>query len=1184
MDSHASTCILHSYLAAILLKTKNHTILASSTKPLHQMKSIFLLVTSLLFASISIAQNNKQLELVNKATQTDNLRELSKTFRQEANRNKSRAIAKARQKGWAIKKTVNGRFMELQALDAEGNPLYLITDNANAAISVSTNELYSGGSLGLSLDGTGMIAGEWDGGGTLTTHNEFNNTGSSRVNQMDFVEGTHYHATHVAGTIMGGGAYSPAKGMAYNASLSAYDWNTDESEMATEAANGLLISNHSYGYIGGYYWNGTEWLWNGFDLISDQEDYKFGFYNSYAQDWDEIAFNAPYYLIVKSAGNDRGDGPADGDYPQDGPYDCIIYNGIAKNILTVGATEDVAGGYSGDPADVVMSDFSSWGPADDGRIKPDICGNGVGLTSAYNSADNAYASMSGTSMSSPSVTGSLLLLQEYYYDLYNTYMKSATLKALVLHTADECGPDDGPDYMFGWGLLNSETSADLISTRNVESFIKEESYSGSDIILDVSATGLEPLIVTIVWTDPAGTPPSSYSLDPSDIMLVNDLDLTVSDGGTTHYPYMLDKDNPSDAATTGDNDVDNVEKIYIASPSASTYTITISLEGSLTNSSQDFALIVSGIENDIASIATYEPTNVLETTADISGEVINDNSSTVTESGFVYSTSTAPTTADSYVSVSSGVSSYSTSLSGLTVATTYYIRAYAINGNGTAYGDEQNITTRNSTTWSGSSWSNGTPAAGVDAIINGNFAATAGWECETLTINSSYTFTLGSTDYVTVNGNLTVAGTFNIESDATGAGSLITYGSIENTGTINIERYVTSVDWHLISVPNNNTTASTFVGDYLEPWDETTGSWSNITDVAATLSPLQGYGYQKPSGDANTYTFTGTPNTGSQSIEITYTEIAESGYDGANLLGNPYPSSIDWSDLDNIYGAVYYWDGVQYASWNNGEAINGGTQYIPPMQGFFIVLEEHGGNFNLTNAHRTHTGADNYYKEAQTISNGIVLAASNGSFSDELYIKFDEDTSDEYELWYDAYKFLSNTKGLPQLYSITNEIKFSIDVRPETGVIQLGYQNNEDGVYQIGMKEMDGISGAFLEDTKLDIFHNLEGEDYLFEWSVNDSEKRFKFHLSTTATENIQDDIDNEFVKIYTYNKQLYIRSEELLQNVNILVIDMLGRSVYEKQLNTLQEEIISLPLRDGVYTVIVKSASLTQIQKIIFN
>jgi len=419
----------------------------------------------------------------------------------------------------------------------------------------------------------------------------------------DGTSGTHYHSTHVAGTMIAAGVDPYAKGMAPLAELEAYDWNSDDAEMAAAAAAGALVSNHSYGFSRGWAWNGSSWDWYGDQGISVYEDYMFGFYDSYAANWDDIAYNAPYYLICKSSGNDRGDGPgstpstAEIDGGSDG-YDCIGSQGVAKNILTVGAVEDIPVGYT-QPSDVVMSSFSSWGPADDGRIKPDVVGNGVGLFSTYDGANDDYNSISGTSMATPNVAGSLILLQEHYEDLNGSgsKMRAATLKALVIHTADEAGSNPGPDYKFGWGLVNIERAAAKITEDQTNTVIIEQSLSnGGSYTAAGTATSGYPIKVSVVWTDPKGTP-TSAQVNPSTSMLVNDLDLRVEDPAarTVHYPWKLDRNNPANAATnTGENNRDNVEVVYIENPTpGETYTITVDHDGTISGS-QAFSMIISG--------------------------------------------------------------------------------------------------------------------------------------------------------------------------------------------------------------------------------------------------------------------------------------------------------------------------------------------------------------------------------------------------------------------------------------------------------------------------------------------------------------------------------------------------------------------------------------------------------------
>jgi hypothetical protein len=384
--------------------------------------------------------------------------------------------------------------------------------------------------------------------------------------------------------------------------------------MATAASSGLQVSNHSYGYATGWYYDGADWYWFGDLSINTVEDYGFGFYDSEAQTWDQIAYDAPEYVIVKSAGNDRNDfgpGAGGGHYHWDGGwvwatdthdpdggsdmYDCVSWNGNAKNIITVGAVNDIPLGYT-QPSDVVQTVFSSWGPCDDGRIKPDIVANGAGLYSCSDAGNASYITYSGTSMSSPNTSGSINLLIGHYEATHGSAKpRSATIKGVIIHTADEAGTNDGPDYQNGWGLMNTETAADIIAADVTQPMrIHEDDLSnGETDYYHFRVYTTKDLRVTIAWTDPPGTPPSP-SLNPTTPMLVNDLDLRVVHVGsaTTYYPWILDRANPGNAATTGDNSVDNMERIDVENASAGLYVVSVSHKGSL-SSSQQYSIVCS---------------------------------------------------------------------------------------------------------------------------------------------------------------------------------------------------------------------------------------------------------------------------------------------------------------------------------------------------------------------------------------------------------------------------------------------------------------------------------------------------------------------------------------------------------------------------------------------------------------
>ena len=557
-------------------------------------------IISVLFIAILILSSGSMVAQF--STNTEKLKEMSERLTLEWQEKEQRVLDYTTTYDVPVTFESEGVFHQMMDV-VDGKPVYYRTDNKGAAATTRVDQLWEGGNSGLELTGQGYYQlGEWDAGSVRVSHQEFTDQGNSRVIMQDGASATHYHATHVAGTMVAAGVNINAKGMGYGGSLKAWQWSNDEAEMANAASNGLQISNHSYGTARGWNYNNGNWTWYGSASIDPDEDYKFGFYDSGSRQWDDIAHNAPYYLIVKSAGNDRGEGPSgagNGQPEVDGGtdgYDCISPKGIAKNIMTVGAVTEVSN-YTG-PESVNMSDFSCWGPADDGRVKPDIVGKGVDVYSTMDGSNDAYGSLQGTSMSAPNVAGSMAMLQLHYNNVFGEYMLASTLKGLVLHSADEAGEHDGPDYIFGWGLMNAERAAQIISDNEGQIVIDEIVLpNGDSFTREVTVPEGNNFKVTICWTDVPGSP-TSPQLNPSNPMLVNDLDLKVEDANSNvYYPYSLNRDDPSAAATTdGKNYVDNVEMILMEGIDAGTYTITVDHDGTLAGGGQVFSMIISGID------------------------------------------------------------------------------------------------------------------------------------------------------------------------------------------------------------------------------------------------------------------------------------------------------------------------------------------------------------------------------------------------------------------------------------------------------------------------------------------------------------------------------------------------------------------------------------------------------------
>lgn len=546
--------------------------------------------------------------------------------------NMQKALSLAKERGWPLAiKGREGRIAILTGVDFLGMPSYTVSQNNTiAAATTRANQLWPGGASGLNLTGStanmkNKIA-VWDEGAVLGTHVEL----TGRITQKDNPSSVADHSTHVSGTMIASGINPSARGMAYGVQgLIAYDFQNFSTEMASEAAN-LLVSNHSYGNLAGWSYNESQSRWEFYGQPNANEDYKFGFYSDVAQTLDDIAFNAPNYLIVFSAGNKRTEnGPAVGSpyfrlnasgqmisagnrpsgISSNDSYDVIpAYNG-AKNVLTVGAVNGLPSGYSR-KEDVIMSNFSSWGPTDDGRIKPDIVADGVNVLSPIATSTNSYASFSGTSMSSPNAAGSLFLLQEYYSKLKaGAFLRAATIKGLAIHTAEEAGPTPGPDYQFGWGLLNVEKAAAVITAAvpsnnaatSAHLLYENTLNNGATFSTSVIASGKGPLAATISWTDPKGGVDNVNILNNRAKKLINDLDIRVTtNSGTftsTFFPWALDVNSPAFPATQNDNSTDNVERINITDSTipGQLYTITVSHKGTLVNNLQAYSLLVSGV-------------------------------------------------------------------------------------------------------------------------------------------------------------------------------------------------------------------------------------------------------------------------------------------------------------------------------------------------------------------------------------------------------------------------------------------------------------------------------------------------------------------------------------------------------------------------------------------------------------
>ena len=560
--------------------------------------------------------------------------------------------------------TKNGDYSELVGQNAVGKPMYLLTGNNNIVTGIKANVLHSGFD-GFLLEGLGSRIALWENGQPRGAHELFRTAvptslATSRVKYVSGQNPTLFrHATHIAGTLIGN-QFSPSasspinqlvKGVAYKGEIKAWDWLNVPSEMQTAAAvDNIKIGNTSFG-INPLYMHPVE----------------FGRYNEIAMQWDAVMCANTEFQIVKSVGNARDDLDTNG-FPQYSQvsvlngYDLLEGAGISKNVLVVGsvnlATISQPVGPSSATATSVVSStqigepYSSWGPTDDGRIKPDLVSHGKNVFSSLETQNNTYGYYSGTSQAAAGVTGGIVLLQEYWKKTTTipnpNPMWSSTARALLIHNVDEID-EKGPDYRNGWGYVNIAKAATTIKNRSKNVIIREDILTNGQVIkLNIAASGQEDLKVTIAWTDPAGNvvPIDVNNPNPSlneiASKLVNDIDIRLirkdangNDDLTLLDPTILAPNNNvlfpwimrqqiagnSEAvlarkAERGDNNRDNVEKIEVYQnlipATGGMFQLQISHKGTLVETcsvGQKFSLIVSGVSfcnNDLVFLQNQD--------------------------------------------------------------------------------------------------------------------------------------------------------------------------------------------------------------------------------------------------------------------------------------------------------------------------------------------------------------------------------------------------------------------------------------------------------------------------------------------------------------------------------------------------------------------------------------------------
>ncbi len=1041
-------------------------------------------------------------------------------------RGRLEAEQRALRMGIPVRREVEGQIKELQFF-RDGMPYYYVTNNLEAAITISTRPLWMGGGGGYDLNGSSETLGVWDSGRVLLSHQEF----GGRVSQIDAASDNSNHATHVAGTMVASGVASQARGMSGSARLHAYDWNDDLSEMLLAASQGLRVSNHSYGYITGWHWAGNIWRWYG--RHDESEAWGFGFYDQGAQMWDQLAWAMPYYLPVKAAGNSRGAGPFSqpvvhevmigGQWVRDSTtirqvgggadgFDCLPFNSVSKNILTVGAVYNIQGGYN-EAGDVIMSSFSSWGPTDDGRVKPDLVASGVGLYSSSSAGETMYTSMSGTSMAAPNVSGSIGLLLQLYRNIHgNDSILAATMKALLIHTADEAGDGPGPDYRHGWGLMNTHSAASLLSLdrqKGKHFLLREKTlHQGESISIPVFATGEEPLKATIAWTDPPGTP-LPPQLNPEELMLVNDLDVRIirDSDSHTYHPFVLDPAHPAMPATTGDNFRDNVEKVMLADAEAGElYWLEISHKETLSGGQQDFSLILSGVS----------------------------------------------------------------------AATTFV-----------GPGDEWNEASHWSHGVPDSSHSIIIPE-GVELVLKGEVQCRNMLIRDNASLSLYPTARLSAEGSLLTGGD---PGRLVLHSTEEGSASLIHHTEdVALTVHTYLEGDWPSPmgQWHLLSAPVSGQSAGDLIppweeGEYyFYHWEETSAGWLDFPGNGnAVFSPGQGY---LASWDNNyTPAFSGTAGAGD--ILLQDMTLTPDQGEGWHLLGNPFTSGMTWDatlfELEEVAHTAKLWRQGGYVDLISSEG------YIPSAKGFFVQTTSSQNSLRIPAAARRHPPEDEEGQGRIPAGENRIVLQAKGQDSPDLQmsmIRFVPGASPGFDPRYEA-RFLQGhgpvfhaLKGPETLSTI------AFGSGPED--LRVYYQFSKtitEESFEISLLENDTGQPTYLFDRLHGTVKDLSsGEPYSFESHSQEYPwPRFEIHISSSLLPTSTDEPGADVLaEAWHHQGRIYLKHWGTPLGVGLF--DLLGQKLHRHTWIAGDANSIGAPTTPGLYLLRFEAREGTQVLRIV--
>ena len=477
--------------------------------------------------------------------------------------------------------------------------------------------------------------------------------------------------------------------------------------------------------------------------------------------------------------------------------------------------------------------------------------------------------------------------------------------------------------------------------------------------------------------------------------------------------------------------------------------------------------------------------------------------------------------------------------------------------------------------------------------------------CNNIAINSGASLTIAPYKAITIFGSLTNnSGTSGLilQSDIYGTASLI-----HNTNSVSatVQRYISgnSEDWHFLSSP---VAAQGISGSWLPSgtygngtgydlylWNEPNNCWIYKNNTTTTINwntvhpgtnfeVGRGYLYsvqvQNPTKE-----FIGNLNNSTQNCSLSNlgTNINLKGF---NLIGNPYPSSIDWqaasgwsrSNLTSSGGGYDMWiwnptaNNYGVCNSSSGGGTNGISRYIAPMQGYF-VLASNTGNISVNNSVRVHNGASNWKDQNLELNSvSVVINSDQGNGFDEAVINFGSTGTID-----GAYKMFSKVETAPSLYLPLNGSIYSVENLTNTNEytsVPLSFKSGTEGEYTLNCQfDQSSFGTVMLEDKLIANVQNMKQNNvYHFSSKTKDNENRFVLHFGPDLNNN-----SGELPAIiYSYNNSVFIDLSLIKDATDVRIYTMLGELIYQSKLqgtslNTIKFNIPPQNLNVNIFNAI---------------